>query len=455
MNSAYPLSNQEIIGAQKAQTNDDNSMPTSNRKTLLQRMENIASLSQIVRAFGACAIIASMSLFMLQGWAEGNDITRYLKLLTQTGLLTVAGLVLSYLIKEFKGARVFFGLALISVVANFTILGSLTYSLLPMDSQIVDYPDSMRWQVSKAALFLPVFIGALSLLSAVTYFGFSIFSREIAKPLSVGLLGFSTVLLVPVRTPLVAVGLAGITLWGAWLLIQRLRKVETLVMTNETKASLGLLLLPGLIIMARAASFYNLDNVALLAFAGLSFLILRSITSVISGDGVIKRLLEISKFAVGLFIAFITTHVLPFTWHSVDMIIGAAIATGLTYEQLLSNSSKQWKTIVVNLTTLAIVPISLISAMFSFDLTYSLQALAVSGLAFALTHYASNITGKTPFSRAIASLGMIAAILIVLFDLVQLVQHGNWVVAGVSGAVLIVGASLYERFGLKFMPKRH
>ncbi|MBL4673493.1 MAG: hypothetical protein JKX81_14635 [Arenicella sp.] len=275
------------------------------RKSLFSRLEKIASLSQIVRGFGACAIIASMSLFMLQGWAEGNDITRYLKLLAQTGLLTGAGLALSFLIKEFKGARVFFGLALISVVANFTILGSLTYSMFAIDMQLVSYPESMKWEVTHGALFIPVFLGALSLLSAVAYFGFSIFSRQIAKPLSIGFLGLSALLLVPVRAPLVAVGLAAIALWGALFLIRRLSNTKSvagetagnasraLLMTQETKASLGILLLPGLIILARAVSFYNIDDATLLAFASLLFFSVRSLGNLISGNVVFKRLVEI------------------------------------------------------------------------------------------------------------------------------------------------------------------
>jgi len=435
------------------------------RETLFQRLESIASLSQIVRTFGACAIIASMSLFMMQGWAEGNDITRYLKLLAQTGLLTGAGLALSFLIKEFKGARVFFGLALISVVANFTILGSLTYSLFPIDMQLVAYPESMKWEVTQVAMFLPVFFGALALLSAVTYFGFSIFSRQIAKPLSLGFLCLSALLLVPLRAPLMAVGLAGIALWGAWFLINRLRKAqsiasassasspENLVMTKETKASLALLLLPGLIILARAVSFYNIDDMTLLAFSGLSFITLRSVGNLLSNTGIAKRLTEIVRFGLAAFIAMMITQVLPVAWNSLDIFIGSLVFAGFGFEQLFSGSTKQWKTLVVNITTIAIVPICLFNATIDYQLTYSLQALIVSGVAFALTHYAGNLVGKTPFGRIIAVLGILVATLIVLFDLVQLAQLGNWMIIGLAGAILIVGASLYERFGLKLMAK--
>ncbi len=453
MNNSQTISNSNYIGPPEPGGERNHSIPKKDGEPLLQRLEKIASLSQILRAFGACAIVASMSLFMMQGWAEGNDITRYLKLLAQTGLLTGAGLMLSILIKEFKGARVFFGLALISVVANFTILGSLTYSLFPMDVQIVDYPDSMKWEVSTAAIFFPVFLGALSLLSAVTYFGFSIFSRQIAKPLTLGLLTLSTALLLPVRAPLVAVGLSAITLWGAWLLIQRLRKIETLVMTNETKVSLCLLLLPGLIILARAVSFYNIDQLTILAFSALVFLAFRNISGLLDVNNVFKRLIDVLLFALGAFIAVMTTQVLPVSWNSVDMLIGGAMVIGFALEQLLSTRNKQWKAIVINITTIALVPIALFNATIDYELTYSLQALLVCGLSLVLSIKAGDILGTVPFSRIIAILGVLSAAIIVLFDLVQLVQLGNWVIIGLCGATLIIGASLYERFGLKLLSK--
>lgn len=460
MNSTETFSMSQAVEPKFVGSEEDQSTPNSDQQTLFERLEGIASLSQIVRAFGACAIIISMSLFMLQGWDEGNDITRYLKLLAQTGLLTGAGLALSFLLKEFKGARVFFGLALISVIANFTILGSLTYSLFSMDTQMVSYPDSMKWVVFNKALFLPVFLGALALLSTVTYFGFSIFSRKIAKPLTLSLLGLSAVLLVPVRAPLIAVGLAGITLMAAWVLIQRvliprLGKIDmsgdSLVMTKETKASLGLLLLPGLIVLIRAVSFYNIDAVTLLAFSGLSFLTLRNINFLLNTNNWFKRLLDASQLALSAYIAFMATQVLPVSWNNSDVFIGILVFTGFAFEQLRSNSANVWKEFVVNLTAMAIVPMTLLNAMIDYELIYSLQALFMCGLALVLTFIAGNTLGKTPFSRVITILGIIAASLIVGFDIVQLAQLGNWVVIGLSGATLIIAASLYERFGLKFL----
>ena len=453
MNSSPTTWPPETVGPQIKSPQRDQAMAEQDatpqdRRTLFERLETIATLSQIIRTFGACAIIASMSLFMLQGWAEGNDITRYLKLLTQTGLLTAAGLVLSFLVKEFKGARVFFGLALVSVVANFTILGSLTYSMFPMDVQIVDYPAAMKWEVAKSALFLPVFLGALSLLSAVAYFGFSIFSRQIAKPLSISFLCLSAVLLLPVRAPLVAVGLAGLTLWGAWLMIKRLSRADKLVMTKETKASLAILLLPGIIILARAASFYSIDEITLLAFSGLLFITLRNAGSLLADHGWVKRSFEVTQFGLGAGMAILLTQVLPNAWNNFDVFIGVVTFAAFAFEQVLNGANKWWKMLATNLTTIAIVPIALLNAAIGNELVYSVQALLICSIAFALTISASNIIGKTPSSRFVAILGMIAATLLVLFDLVQLAQLGNWMIIGLSGAILIIAASFYERFGL-------
>jgi len=93
MNNSTTSSQPSIAEPPRPNDYESRSMASQNKNSLFQKVENIASLSQVVRAFGACAIIASMSLFMFQGWAEGNDVMRYLKLLVQTGLLTSAGLI--------------------------------------------------------------------------------------------------------------------------------------------------------------------------------------------------------------------------------------------------------------------------------------------------------------------------------------------------------------------------
>ena len=43
---------------------------------IMQSIRNFASLSEALRVMGAAVLLASMSVFLLQGWNEGNDISR-------------------------------------------------------------------------------------------------------------------------------------------------------------------------------------------------------------------------------------------------------------------------------------------------------------------------------------------------------------------------------------------
>ena len=123
------------------------------------------------------------------------------------------------------------------------------------------------------------------------------------------------------------------------------------------------------------------------------------------------------------------TQVLPFAWNNIDVFLGASIFLAFAFEKLVSNSDQYWKTVIVNLATLAVVPIAVFNATIDYELIYSLQALLICGFAFYLNLSAGNRINKASFSRLVSLLGIIASILIMLFDVIQLVQLGNWVIA--------------------------
>lgn len=424
----------------------DRAMPKTSSKTLGERLESIASISQLIRIFGSCAVLISMSLFMLKGWSDGNDINRYLKLLAQTGLLSGAGLALTFLLKEFKGARAFFGLALVSVVANFTILGSLTYSLFALDSFMVEYPAMMKWEVVNAATFAPVLFGAVALLSAVSYFGFSVFARRIAKPLTIGFLALSALLLIPVRSSLIATGLAAIAFCGAWILIKRLSKTDKLVFTKEAKAALAILLLPGLIIVARALSFYHIDEWTMLAVFSLAFFGLRSITMEMTDF--VSRVIAASKYLLSVFIALLIGNLMPATLSSFVFFVPMLAILGFALDQLHSQHDRHWKNVMSAMTTTVVTALALLIAATQSEFTYSIQAIVICGLAWAFNLRATSVLEQRASGQVFSILALIAAILMMFFDLVHLAQLGNWMIIGIIGGGLILGASIYERYGL-------
>ena len=151
---------------------------------LIDSIRNVATVSELLRFLGAAVIVASMSLFLLQGWGEGNDIRRYLMLLAQTGLLAGGGFAMSYVLKEAKGARIFFGLALVSVTANFTILGALIYSVFQLDHALTTYPGFATWQIADIAGTGLVTLGALVVLVPIALFCFMVMATQSAKDLT-------------------------------------------------------------------------------------------------------------------------------------------------------------------------------------------------------------------------------------------------------------------------------
>lgn len=434
----------------------DKAMPTHNKLSLVERLENIMSLSQLLRFVGAIALLASMSLFMFKGWSEGNDISRYLKLLAQTGLITTAGLILSFVIKEAKGARVFFGLGLASVVANFTILGALTYSLFPVDSLLMDYPDMMQWEVTSLSIFLPTFIGASLLLSFVSFFGFSVFARKFAKPITFGFLVLCALLLVPLRAPLAAAALAGFAFLGAYFLINRIRKSESFLATFEIKVAFGLLLLPGSIIVSRALSFYAIDDLSLMAFTTLAFAVIRMVANSLDLSQLWARILKGAQFTLGFIIAILLGDIIPDAMNlehdAYQGIIIAITIIGFSLEQIFRSNDNTWNQWITSVCTCLIVPISLLSTIGNdfFQGIHTFQTLIITGLVVVLNVVNSNITGSRQVSFSASVVGFAIAIILVLINIIELIQLSNWVIVGMIGGALIVGASLYERYGLSF-----
>ena len=63
------------------------------------------SLPALLRSLGAATVVAAVSIFLLQGWDQGNDVQRYLILLAHTVGLAGLGFASGRWIGESKGAR--------------------------------------------------------------------------------------------------------------------------------------------------------------------------------------------------------------------------------------------------------------------------------------------------------------------------------------------------------------
>ena len=424
----------------------------NNKESLFDRLKKITSISEVLRLFGACAVIASMSLFLLNGWSDGNDIQRYLKLLGQTGLLTAAGIILSFVLKENKGARIFFGLSLISVVANFMILGALTYSMFQLDGSLTQYPSFVTWKAVSASTFWPIFAVAVTLLAVLTRFSFSIFSRNIAAPLSINFLLMCSLLLVPVRSSLIVSLLAIAALWCSALLVKKLSQNENVVFTNETKFALGLMFAPGLLIIARALSLYSVDAVMLTALSSLSYFALRAWITRFTTPSTLQRIIEKCQFCVAIFLSIQLIALLPNIILDLDAAIFSLVLLILTYDQIKASRDTAWHKTIIVITTISLALINTLLAFWSesFILQTSSLLVCISLLWFA--QFMATLSAGNNLNKLIPVAGIIINTLLLASQLITYIQLGNWVVIGLIGITMIVSGSLFERYGMSLLP---
>ena len=412
--------------------------------------EKPRSLSTFMRIFGACAVVASLSMFLIEGWADGNDLARYMKLLAQTGLITAAGIFLSFIVKEVKGARVFFGLGLASATAHFTILGALTYSIFQFDKALGDYPSMLQWQAVSLADFLPLAIGAVVLLALLARFSFSIFARPFAAKLTLTFLVLNALLLIPVREALYVSALAAIALLVAMQVVLSIIKSDALLMTREAKYALACLFLPGIIIVSRALGLYAVDELVLITLLSLIYYALRSAGQMLTQATGTQKLMSSAQYLAGLLVAGLAVSLLPSQMSSLSTLIFSLITLGVTYDQvsLQSKAKSNMPSSFITATAVVLVFANVIAAVTSSLLLVKFLSLLVLVGASAMIQFWTN-TLKDLRASQLLTLGGIAIVgLSLITSLVTLLQIGAWAMIGGLGIALIVIASLYERYGL-------
>ena len=428
------------------QQHDHRAIANNRIDSLFDRLKKAISLAEMLRLLGAGAVIVSMSLFLLNGWSEGNDIQRYLKLLAQTGLLTGAGLTMSFLLKENKGARLFFALSLISVVANFTVLGALTYSMFQLDGSLTQYPSMMTWKAFDSATFWPIFAGAIILLTILTKFSFRIFARNIAAPLSNNFLLMSSLLLIPIRSSITVSIIAIISIWFASTLVKKLKQDDAMVFTNESKFALALMFVPGILIIVRALSLYHVDEITLITIESLFYFSLRSLRFAFNHSSLMTTLSESARFFTGIFISIQLTSLIPYAFDDIGLVAFSLFVMLFSYDQIKTTSSVKWQRSILTLTTIGLVIISSMYVIFSDSFLIQISSLLITSVLYGLAHYLQASIGNNRNSKLIASLGITICIFALLGQFIEFIQLGNWIIVGLIGATLIIGSSLYERY---------
>ena len=412
--------------------------------SVMQSVRNFATLSEALRILGAGVILASMSVFLLQGWNDGNDISRYLLLLMQTGLLGVAGFAMSHIVRETKGARLFFGLALVSIPANFTILAALLYSVFQWDGGLTTYPGYADWRIEDVTSIGITMGAALLVLVPVTLFCFAIMARRSAKPLALHFLVLNALLLLPIRGSVAAgtIALAGIMY--ALFVMTKLTRENLALKTGEGKFALATLFIPLGIILFRSMYFYQVDSLMIAMVSMALFLAARQASEFPDRSARLAMALELVSWPLAMVIAFALTNAVELSIARVLLAPVFAITYAALAMDLIRRTDSRALAKAIG------VSISIAVAL-SFTMSVALSPSALSAL---LSLTAGTLllvwgAGGRQLITIIAGLITLGAGTLFGFDaLVQLIITSSWIDLALFGAGAIALGSILDRHGV-------
>ncbi len=232
--------------------------------SVLELFRQYASLSDLLRYGGALSVAVAMAVFLMEGAQSLTDIQRFLSMLGFTGLLTAAGFIMTLLLKEQRGSRVFIALALLSVPVNFTVFGALLYSFVPLDGIAGQYPQFAKWSAAGWADVSLAISAGLAVLVPVVWAGYTVLARSERRWLSAALLLGSVSLVIPVRQELVVAVIALLVAAASGWMIHRYSKESLVMKTGEGRFAKSLLFVAPLIIIARSMFLYQAGGALLL-----------------------------------------------------------------------------------------------------------------------------------------------------------------------------------------------
>ncbi len=414
-------------------------IPPSPQKPDFDLMKNLPA---ILRILGAGAVLIAMYSFLIRGWDSGDDMFRYFLMLGHTGALAAIGIASGYWLKESKGARLLLTLSLVSVPANFAILGAFIFSQTAA-IDVSTYPHYVAWSVDSLNSALLSNGIALLVLIPVTFLGFTVLARSMSKKLSILFLLSNAALLLPLRDPQL-VGIMVLVL--AFVVIALSRKTSNhnaAAKTSEGIIALGLQLLPLAVLMGRSLWLYSAD-LFLLAVLSLSvFFILRQVSFYLGGKSRVKDVLEgfsvLSAILFGLLLIDILQAVTSFSY-GILFPLGVVASMAMVYEISFRRHCDHYRAGLYRRIAVAGLVLGIaVNLLSNTNFVISLMTVII-GMGASLTGY--KMQQKNLFSG-----GIILMLLGIAQQLYELVWHfdlGNWAGLAVLGVVSIVIASMME-----------
>lgn len=417
--------------------------PEKKRLWITETLKHYASLSGLLRTLGAGILIASVSMFLFQGWSSSGDSERYLMLLAHTLVLAGAGVIIGYWVKESKGARLFLSLSLVSSLVNFAVLGGLVYSQVQWDDGLTLYPQFAHWRAGSVDQALVIAAAGGALLIPVAWIGFLSLARRSAGRLTMLFLLAGSTLLIPVRETAYVAGIVAAVTILLLLQVGKARRNDNTLATREGRFARFVLFLVPIILVGRGMVLYGADMMMFAVVSLLTFLVLREINR--NPDLSASSVVAINRLSTlpALATAFGFTGVLiEGQWlHHALWIPAFAVALSAPLLEISMRSPsggagyRRLAAVVATLSMVANLMVfpGLVTALISIAV-----GLAVTILGYSEKQRLALVSGLTAFLSGVIHQCYIA---FHTFDL------GSWGALAVMGITVIVAGSLLERHG--------
>ena len=413
-----------------------------------QRVVKYLEFSTVLRVFGAGVTVAAIGVFLFQHWEAGNDLSRYAMLLGQTVLLCLMGFGTSRILREPKSARVFLALGLVSTAASASVLGALLYSTVQWDAVSVSYPGFAYWQVASTGEALSWMAGSLVLLVPISVLGFMVLARPAALRLSTLFLVNAALLLLPIRDPAMAAGMAAAAGVVSFVVLARIRRIEPAVRTREGRTARLIVMLPVAVIAVRCGYLYAASSVSVGCLGLLAYATLRQIGVTSPPRPAARRSLEILSLAplavTALAAGAFTSRMVSYRFD--DELAVAAFALVLIAGCTdLSRRSLFDSRIYARGAALVALGAGATELFMDSSMVSALICAVVSG---AVAAYARG-AGFDGLYR-ISLLAVLGALGYHVYFAVNAFDLGGWLGLAVLGVVAITGAAAVERHGERF-----
>ena len=403
----------------------------------------VKKLPAILRGFGAVAILCSLYSFLMRGWEGSDDLIRYFMLLGHTGLLAAIGLSSGHFLKEGKSARLLIMLSMISVVANFAILGAFIYSEYTGVSLAV-YPQYVAWSVDGPITAAMTAVATVMLLVPVIMIGFRVLARGMSKKMSLLYIISNAALLIPLRDPVLVAALA--TALGSYTLLFNITttRQRTEAKTYEGMFALLLQFLPVMTLLIRNIWLYNFPGEEILyaSTSLIGFIALRQCTLTIKNASWLRMISEMASMLLAVVTGFsLAASVGALIGnYPVAIIFGTVIAALMCYEISLRACTVAGLYRVMT----SIILVTGLLANFAFNSgVWATMSLVIIGLIMIAMSYT--------LKQRMMLLGGLILFVIGLgnqfINLFEIFDFSYWIATAVMGITAIVLASLLESKG--------